>query len=228
MTPNQNTGCNAGLITAVFVLVAVGGVVSFLVSGGEGDFLPGLLIPIILIFVVVPIVSRAVKNAKKTAQGGGSTTASRPASSPSSTGSNRPYRYSLDTGERISASDRATEQAPVMNEEQHRQAVSEIMARRKREAKSGGAPVKSRGEKAAHVEPTDEQAEAQRQQNRDQTKRKLDDIADSIRERNRQLQVSKADDLPPEYTLCVNCGNVTKMTGKKTRCPVCGSVIEAV
>ncbi|MCX7022861.1 MAG: hypothetical protein NTW26_11450 [bacterium] len=233
LTPNnQKTGCNAGIITAVLVLVAVGGVVSFLASGGEGDFLPGFLIPIILIFVVIPIIGRAVKNAKGAAQGGGSSSSSQPAgSTPSSTSSNRPYRYSLDTGERISAADRATEQAPVMDEEQHRRAVSEIMARRMRESKTDGEPVEATVEAEVQtvgdVEFTEAEATAKRQQDRDQ-KRKLSDNTEAIRERNRQLQVSQPDELPPGYTLCVNCGNITRLKGKKTRCPICGSVIEAL
>jgi len=115
-----------------------------------------------------------------------------------------------------------------MDEEQHRRAVSEIMARHKREAKPDRVPAEAEVEMAGYVEPTEEEATAKRQQNRDQTKRKLSDIALSIRDRNRQLQVGADTDLPPGYTLCVNCGNMTKMTGKKTRCPVCGSVIEAV
>src|SRR4030042_1803565 len=100
LTPNtQNTGCNVGIVTAVIALVAVGGVVSFLVAGGEGDFLPGFLIPLIVIFVVIPIVGRALKNAKKAAQGGGPSSTPQPASSPlSSPTSHRPDRYSLHTG----------------------------------------------------------------------------------------------------------------------------------
>jgi len=231
LTPNQNTGCNTGIITAVSVLVVVGGLVSFLVAGGEGDFLPGFIVPLILIFVVVPIISRAVKNAKKAAQGGGSSSSSQSVSSPlASPTSHRPYRYSLDTGERIAESEASAEtgQAPVMDEEQHRRAVSEIMARRRREMKPDHVPVEAETVTEGYVEPTDEEATAKRQRNRDQTKRKLSDIALSIRDRNRQLQVGADTDLPPGYTLCVNCGNMTKMTGKKTRCPVCGSVIEAV
>jgi hypothetical protein len=121
--------------------VAVGGVVSFLVAGGDGEFLPGFLIPLILIIVVVPIISRAARNARKAAQGGGSSSSSQPASSPvSSSSSHRPYRYNLETGETTADSETTfeTNQAPTMDEEEHRRAVSKIMARRKREAKTEG------------------------------------------------------------------------------------------
>ncbi|HUT99548.1 MAG TPA: hypothetical protein VM054_10815 [bacterium] len=231
MTPNQNTGCNVGIVTAVIVLVAVGGVVAFLVSGGEGDFLPGFIIPLILIFVVVPIIGRAVKNAKGAAQGGGSSSSSQPASSPlSSQTSHRPYRYGLDTGETSADSETSfeTNQAPTMDEEEHRRAVSEIMARRKREAKTEGEYVEVEMEPGGDVEYTEEETAARRQQSRDRSKSKLSDIAQSIRERNRQVQRGADTDLPPGYTLCVNCGNITKLTGRKTRCSTCGSVIEAV
>ncbi len=238
LTPNtQNTGCNIGIVTGVLVLVAVGGVVSFLVAGGDGDFLPGFLIPLILIFVVVPIITRAAKNARKAAQGGGSSSGSRPASSPVSSSSHRPYRYNLETGEANADSETTfeTNQAPTMDEEEHRRAVSKIMARRMRKIKSEIVPVEKESEpregalySEEGVEYTEEEKTTRRQESRDKSKSKLSEIAQSIRERNRQLQTGAETDLPPGYTLCVNCGNITKLTGKKTRCSTCGSIIEAV
>jgi rubrerythrin len=229
LTPQQNPGCNVGIVTAVIVLVAVGGVVSFLVSGGDEEFLPGFIIPLVLIFVVVPIIGRAVKNARRAAQGGGSSTASRPAAStPSAPSAHRPYRYDPATGERNAAPE-PVELPRMMDEQEHRRKVSEIMARRKREMKTGAGSDETavEAETADYVEPTEEEASAQRQQNRDQTKRKLSDIAESIRRRNRELESGPTGEPPPGYTLCVNCGNLTRLTGKKTRCSTCGSIIEA-
>jgi len=230
-TPAQNPGCNVGIVTSILVLVAVGGVVSFLVAGGEGEMLPGFLIPLILIFVIVPIISRAAKNARKAAQGGGSSSSgSRPASSPVSSSSHRPYRYNLETGEANADSETTfeTNQAPTMDEEEHRRAVSKIMARRMREAKSEGEYIEVESEPTEGVEYTEEEKTTRRQESRDKSKSKLSEIAQSIRERNRQLQAGADTDLPPGYTLCVNCGNITKLTWKKTRCSTCGSIIEAV
>jgi len=232
LTPNtQNAGCNVGIVTAVIVLVAVGGVVSFLVSGGDGEMLPGFLIPLIVIFVVIPIIGRAVKNAKKAAQGGGSTTGSQPASSPVSSSSHRPYRYNLDTGEK-NAEPETVARPPTMDEAAHRRAVSEIMARRRRKMKTDAEPdeetVEFEIEPVEGVEYTEEEKTTRRQESRDKSKRKLSDIAESIRERNRQLQAGPTAELPPGYAMCLNCGNITKLRGKKTRCPTCGSVIEAL
>jgi hypothetical protein len=239
LTPNtQNTGCNIGIVSGVLVLVAVGGVVSFLVAGGDGDFLPGFLIPLILISVVVPIIARAAKNARKAAQGGGSSSSSsQSASSPVSSSSHRPYRYNLETGEANVDSETTfeTNQAPTMDEEEHRRAVSKIMARRMRKIKSGIVPAEDESEPQEGalysedgMEYSEEEKTTRRQESRDKSKSKLSDITQSIRERNRQLQAGADTDLPPGYTLCVNCGNITKLTGRKTRCSTCGSIIEAV
>jgi rubrerythrin len=226
ITPGQSPGCSTGIITAVVSVMVIGGVVAFLVSGGDVGYFPGFLIPLIIIFIVLPVIGRAVRNARRAREQGSSASASSPPVSTTHplTGAHRPYRYRPDTGEEEAAFD----EAPVMDEEEHRRAVSEIMARRRRKMKTDAEPVEVEVELADEAEPTEEEAAAKRQQSRDRSKSKLSSIAESIRERNRQLRAGADTDLPPGYTLCVNCGNVTKLTGKKTRCSVCGSTIESV
>jgi len=231
-TPNQNPGCNVAVLVSTVVLVAVGGLVAFLVSKGDGEFLPALIVPLIFFFIVIPIIIRAVRKGQEAVKKS-SSQSSRPASTAPPTSTHRPYRYDLDTGERVAEPEESIEigQAAALDEEEHRRVVGEIMARRKREMKKSRAaetPDLVELEPAGDVEYTEEEKTARRRQSRDRSKDKLTDITQSIRERNRQLQAGADTDLPPGYTLCVNCGNITRLTGKKTRCSACGSVIESI
>ncbi|MCK4593808.1 hypothetical protein KAU45_04850 [bacterium] len=225
ITPNQqNPGCNTGIITAVITLVVFGGVVAFLVSDGDADYFPGFLVPLIFIFVVIPLISRAVKKARNAAKGGSSATpGARPVSAthPPS-GTHRPYRYRPDTGTETTAGERKVvilaEETPV-NEEEHRRAVSKIIAERLSQEESV---------EALELDVTfvaEEEEERPRQDSRER-KRQLTEAAEAIRERNRQLSVDAGTDVPPGYTVCLSCGNITQMKGRRTRCPSCGSIIE--
>lgn len=225
ITPSQrNPGCNTGIITAAIALVVVGGVVAFLVSGGDLDYFPGFLVPMIFIFVVIPLISRAVKKARNAAKGGSSaTTAARPVSTTHpSTGANRPYRYRPDSGTETTAGEREmvipAKETPV-DEEEHRRAVSEIIAERRSQEK----PVEALELDVTFV--TEEEEERPRQDNGER-KRQLTEAADAIRERNRRIRMDAGTDVPPGYTVCLGCGHITKMKGRRTRCPSCGSIVE--
>ncbi len=223
-TPNQqNPGCNTGIITAAISLVVVGGVVAFLVSDGDLDYFPGFLVPLIFIFVVIPLIRRAVKKARNAAKGGSSTTtAARPVSTthPPS-GTHRPYRYRPDSGTETTAGEGEVvilaKETPV-DEEEHRRAVSKIIAERRNQKESL---------EALELDVTfvTEEGERPRQDNGER-KRQLTEAADAIRERNRRIRMDAGTDVPPGYTVCLGCGNITKMMGRRTRCPACGSTIE--
>ncbi len=225
ITPNQqNPGCNTGIITAVISLVVIGGVAAFLVSDGDFDYFPGFLVPLIFIFVVLPLISRMVKKARNAAKGGTSET---PGARPVSTthppsGTHRPYRYRPDTGTGTTTGEGGAvilaEQTPI-NEEEHRRAVSEIIAERRSQEESV---------EALELDVTfaAEEEDARPRQDGGERKRQLTEAAEVIRERNRQLSVDSGTDVPPGYTVCLGCGHITKMKGRRTRCPSCGSFIK--
>jgi hypothetical protein len=173
-TSNQNDDFKTYLKSAVIALVVIGGLMSIGIYGGRGT---GILLTLfgllIFLFYFIHIVRQAVKNTRKTVQGGGSSTTDQPPG-------NIPE----------------TDAAPVTDEEEHDRVIGEILGRRKMEIKTDPMPVKPAAET---------------------------DTADAIRERDWRLPT---DEPPPGYARCVSCGNLARLTGKRTRCPVCGSIIE--
>ncbi|MCD4733935.1 hypothetical protein K8R78_06820 [bacterium] len=245
----QQQGKAVGIL-AVGILIIVGFVV-FFVSDGEFPF-PGFVVPFIIFAIFGSVIRRAVKNAKN-AQGGGSQSSTTTASRPTVSGggsSSSPYRYDIRTGQVVTQQEPSSkpytaqparpaqptqpartslfsttkaEAEPSASYDEQQEAIRRIIAEQKQKTDQ------ALDETGEIPELTEEEKQAQREQRAEVTSQKLEDAADIIRQRRESgyYGSDKGSQIPPGHTICLSCGAIVKVRGRKTRCPACGSKIEA-
>jgi|GEM_PF-3451219 len=240
----QQQGKVVGIL-AVGILIIVGFVV-FFVSDGEFPF-PGFVVPFIIFAIFGSVIRRAVKNAKN-AQGGGSQSSTTTASRPTVSGggsSSSPYRYDIRTGQVVTQQEPTSkpytaqparpaqpvrslfttkvEEEPSASYDEQQEAIRRIIAEQKQKTDQ------ALDETGEIPELTEEEKQAQREQRAEVTSQKLKDAAEVIRQRRESgyYGSDKGSDIPPDHTVCLSCGAIVKVRGRKTRCPACGSKIEA-
>ncbi len=223
-------------IVAVVILI-IGGFIVFIASDGEFPF-PGFVVPFIIFAIFGSVIRKAIKSAK-TAQGGGSqsrtTTASRPTVSGGGSSSS-PYRYDIRTGQVVSQPKPANQPyrarpastpakaEPAASYDEQQEAIRRIIARQKQKTD------KILDETGKIPELTEVEKLIQREQASAKTSQDLQEAAEVIRKRRESGYYSSSDagsQIPPDHTICLSCGAIVKVRGRKTRCPACGSKIEA-
>jgi len=244
----QQQGKAVGIV-AVGILIIVGFVV-FFVSDGEFPF-PGFVVPFIIFAIFGSVIRKAIKTAKNQSSGSqsSSTTASRPTVSGGGASSS-PYRYDIRTGQVVTQAEPSSkpytaqparpaqstqpvrtrlfsatkaEPEPSASYDDQQEAIRRIIAEQKQKTEQ------SLDEAGEIPELTEEEKLAQREQRAEVTSQKLEDAAEVIRQRRESgyYGSSKGSDIPPGHIFCLSCGAIVKVRGRKTRCPACGSKIEA-
>lgn len=223
-------------IVAVVILI-IGGLIVFIASDGEFPF-PGFVVPFIIFAIFGSVIRKAIKSAK-TAQGSGSqartTTASRPTVSGGGS-SNSPYRYDVRTGQVVSQPESSNQPyrarpastpakaEPKVSYDEQQEAIRRIIARQKQKTE------RILDETGEIPELTEVEKLIQREQASAKTSQDLQEAAEVIRKRRESGYYGSSDagsQIPPDHTVCLSCGAIVKVRGRKTRCPACGSKIEA-
>ena len=236
------------VVGILFGIALLGGLFSFVASGGDFP-IPVFVIPFIIFAIFGSIIRKAVKTAKNQSSGSHSrTTVSRSTGSGGSSSS--PYRYDLRTGQVVSqqepvskpyttqsaqpaASARPAQPArglfgttaveePEPSYDEQQEAIRRIIAEQKQRTEQ---VLDEAGE---IPELTEEEKRVQRDHAAAVTSQKLEDAAEVIRQRRESGYYGspKGSSIPPGHTVCLSCGAIVKIRGRKTRCPACGSKIE--